>query len=300
MFGLLPSALLGAARRALIIAGLAAVVIVALSLRPGASVAGATEVQLDTYRANNSHPIVATGPVLQSGQPYTITIVGSFSYWFAVDWQTYGACNGSTPENMPVFPSPGTTNGKVGDDAAWHFAGPKGGLSDCSGPFPVAGSSLGISLNGGSTTSDLVVDDPGTAPDPSHTYHYSVVGQGKTVVFNFDDSKTVDNYGILKFTIEPTPLTWGDNNCLGGITALDALPTLLHKSGLDPQGTSCPAIGQTLHTASFGDRIWGDLDCSGYFDAPDVLLILRYVAGLPPANLQDCPALGIEIALQPG
>jgi hypothetical protein len=52
----------------------------------------ATEVQLDTYRANNSHPIVVTGPLLQNGQHYTITIVGSFSYWFANDWQTYGAC----------------------------------------------------------------------------------------------------------------------------------------------------------------------------------------------------------------
>jgi hypothetical protein len=173
----------------------------------------------------------------------------------------------------------------------------------------LAGSSLGISLNGGSTTSDLVVDDPGTAPNPSHIYHYSVVGQSKNVVFSFDDSKTVDNYGIVKFTIEPMPLTWGDNDCLGGIAALDAVPTLLHEAGVAaPAGETgvsaptggCPNVGQTLHTASFGDRIWGDLDCSGHFDAPDVLLILRHVASLPPANLQDCPALGIEIVLQPG
>ena len=309
MLPLLPPALPRVARRALIVTGLAAVVIVALSLRPGASVAGAAEVQLDTYRANNSHPIVATGPVLQNGQRYTITIVGSFSYWFASDWQTYGACNGSAPENMPVFPSPGTTNGLVGHDAAWHFAGPKGGLSDCSGTFPRVTNPLGISLDGGSTTSDLVVDDPGTSPNPSHTYHYSVGGQGKTVVFSFDDSKTVDNYGILKFTIELAPFIWGDNDCLGGIAPLDSLPTLLHEAGnaalASEAGVAvttggCPKVGETLHTASFGDRIWGDLDCSGHFDAPDVLLVLRHVANLAAANLQDCPALGIEIVLRPG
>lgn len=267
----------------------------------GRGAQAATEVQLDTYRANNSHPIVVTGPVLQNGQHYTITIVGSFSYWFANDWQTYGACNGSTPENMPVFTSPGTTNGKVGHDAAWHFAGPKGGLSDCNGTFPRATSTLGISLDGGATTSDLGVDDPGTAPNPSHTYHHSVVGQGKTVVFSFDDEKTVDNYGIIKFTIEPaaTQLTWGDNDCLGGIKALDALPTLFHTAGVAAPAGGCPSIGQSLNTASFGTRIWGDLDCSGVFDAPDVLLILRYIANLPPANLQNCPALGITVALAP-
>jgi hypothetical protein len=267
--------------------------------------ATATEVQMDTYRANNSHPIVVTGPVLENGQRYKIAIAGTYSYWPANDWQNQGACTGSTAEDMPMFPSPGTTNGMVGQDAGWHFATPK--IYNCSGTFPRISHPIGISLDGGSTTVSLVVDDPGTAPDASHTYHNSVTGQGKTVIFSVDDSKTTDNYGILKFTIEPVQLTWGDNDCLGGIAALDALPTLLHEAGVAAPAAAgvaaptggCPNVGETLHTASFGDRIWGDLDCSGHFDAPDLLLILRYVADLPPANLQDCPALGIIVALAP-
>jgi Tol biopolymer transport system component len=106
--------------------------------------------------------------------------------------------------------------------------------------------------------------------------------------------------------VDALHLTWGNNDCVGGTTALDALPTLLHEAGFAAPAAGvaattggCPNVGETLHTASFGDRIWGDLDCSGHFDAPDVLLILRYAADLPLANLQDCPALGIAVALAP-
>jgi len=283
-------------RLAFIVVAVVLLAAVGGSLRPGVSTAGATEVDLDTYRQNNSHPITATGPTLDNGTTYVITVTGTWSYWFAQDWQTYGTCAGSAPDDMPMFPSPGTTNGLVGDDAAWHFAGPQGGLSDCGTP-PVEGPSLEVSLDDGSTFDDLQVIDPGTAPNPSHTYHMLVIGQGQGIAFRFYDEKTVDNYGIVKFTVQPFELTWGDNDCSGQITPADALETALHMAGVDPVIQSCPAIGQTLPTASFGERTWGDLDCSGQFDAPDILLILEDAAGLPPANLQDCPALGIIVAL---
>ena len=265
----------------------------------GRGAQAATEVQLDSYRADNT-PATATGPVLANGQQYTITITGTFSYWPASQWVNHGVCVGSA-EDMPMFPSPGTTNGKVGVDSGWHFAAP-GDAGDCSGTtYPRIGH-IEISLDGGVTNPEVGADDAGAAPNAGHVYHYAVVGQGQAVVVSINDAKTTDNYGILKISIElATPLlTWGDNDCLGGIAALDALPTLVHGFGLAATSeSSCPQIGQSLNTASFGTRIWGDLDCSGYFDAPDVLLILRYVANLPPANLQDCPALGITVALAP-
>lgn len=93
-------------------------------------------------------------------------------------------------------------------------------------------------------------------------------------------------------------LTWGDNNCSGARNPFDALATLVDESGIEAAG--CPNIGSTLETDNFGNLLWGDLDCSHVFDPPDVLLLLRDAAGLPPANLDDCPALGIEIVLATG
>jgi dipeptidyl aminopeptidase/acylaminoacyl peptidase len=93
----------------------------------------------------------------------------------------------------------------------------------------------------------------------------------------------------------PPPLRWGDNNCSGARNPVDALATLVDESGIE--GAGCPNIGATIETDNFGNLLWGDLDCSHVFDPPDVLLLLRDAAGLPPENLQDCPALGIEIAL---
>jgi hypothetical protein len=262
----------------------------------GRGAQAATEVELDTYRADNA-PATTTGPVLENGRQYTIAITGTFSYWPASQWQNQGVCVGSA-EDMPMFPSPGTTNGKVGVDSGWHFAAP-GDAGDCSSSYPRI-AHVEISLDGGATSAEYEAGDVGAAPNPSHVYHYALVGQGQAVVFSINDAKTTDNYGILKISIEPAPLTWGDNDCSGGIAALDALPTLVHGFGpAGPVGNNCPAIGDSLDTAAFGTRVWGDLDCSGQFDAPDVLLILRYVAELPPANLQNCPALGTTLALRP-
>ncbi len=98
----------------------------------------------------------------------------------------------------------------------------------------------------------------------------------------------------------PLPLTWGDVNCDGTVDTSDALFWLSDNAGILFPNVECPDIGEILHTAIWGDLKWGNLDCSEGIDTNDVMLLLRDAAGLPPANLQDCPALGIEIALVPG
>ena len=98
----------------------------------------------------------------------------------------------------------------------------------------------------------------------------------------------------------PLPLVWGNLDCANGIDATDSLFWLRDNAGFVDPVSSCPAIGDELQTQSFGNLIWGDLNCSGGRDTEDVILLLKDEAGLPPANLLDCPALGIEIALPPG
>lgn len=97
------------------------------------------------------------------------------------------------------------------------------------------------------------------------------------------------------------PLTWGDNDCSGGFTTADAVVLLQEAGGVAaaggeaiPQGACAFPVGTDLLT-SFGSRKFGDLNCNGDVDAPDALIIMREVAQLPPGNLQDCPAIGIEV-----
>jgi hypothetical protein len=275
---------------AIAVLALAMVTALAFAQGPTASLAGTTQVELDTFSASNTTPLDVAGPVLEDGRPYTITVTGTFSYWFAHDWETHGTCPGAVVEPMPVFTSPGTENGPVHGDAAWYFGGPNN-LSDCDGPFPDADDPLGISLDGGDNWNGIDPDDRGSAPNPEHTYHLTVIGQGEQVFFGIDDEKTEDNYGIIRFAIEPA-LVWADNDCSGGITAADALPTVLYLAGLDPGIDSCPATGDSLDTTSWGSLLWSDLDCSDSFGAPDIVAALREAANLTPATVQDCPTPG--------
>lgn len=86
------------------------------------------------------------------------------------------------------------------------------------------------------------------------------------------------------------PLAWGANftvpvngnvDCLGGITAVDALMMLRYVAGLVPYG-ACAAPS-------------GDVDCDGDRDSVDALKILRHVASLPVNQTQPCALIGQEI-----
>jgi hypothetical protein len=199
---------------------------------------------------------------------------------------------------MPLFPSPGTGNGQISSDAGWFFGGPED-LSDCDDVFPDEDNPLGISLDGGTNWDGIDPDDRGAAPNPSHIYHLTVVGQGEPVLFGTDDEKTVDNYGIVKFTVELVPdLVWGDVNCDGVVDVLDALYWLSDNAGIVNTPDGCPAINEDIEAANFGTLRWGNLNCSPGLDTGDVTLLFHDAASLPPPNLPDCPALGVAIELE--
>lgn len=260
-------------------------------------------IELDTYRADNSEAF-ATGPVLEAGREYIITITGTYSFWFASDWESQGVCPGETPEDMPMFPSPGTANGRVGDDAVWHFAGPNN-FSDCNAPDV---GDFVMSFDGGNTRVEVEADDAGSAANPQHTYHFTVTGQGENVVFFIEDSKSEDNYGIFHITIEdaPEPQTqlWGDNDCSGAIDAADMIRVLTHLSapaaGDEIEG--CPGLSDAIdlfdiHATGAGSYKWGDVGCSGVLDAVDALAVVLYAAELPLPE-ESCPGDSLVVGAE--
>jgi hypothetical protein len=270
----------------------------------GTPAAAGTQVALDSYRADDS-PANATGPVLEAGVEYEITMQGTWSYWFADDWETQGVCRG-VPDDMPMFPSPGTTNGPVGDDAAWSYASPST-FSDCGDPVP-DDRSFDVSLDGGDTTIEIDPSDPGAGPNAEHTYHYMVMGEGENIVFMLSDEKTVDNYGILMITVSavptptPTPagemLVWGDANCSMSADPVDSLLTLRSDAGLSVNTGDCPPLGTEVDVALASLHTWGDVDCSGALNPVDSLKLLRFDAGLNVAQEEGCPLIGSDVLVQ--
>ncbi len=160
-----------------------------------------TSVDIDTYE-NPSDGFAGPyfTPTLDAGQPYLMTISGTYSFWTPTSWGT--VCAG-TPEASPQIPSPATTNGPVGVDPEYAFAVPSGsGL--CPGPTPVHVINLQISLDGGSTFTHLepIISDF----NATHSYQYLVVGLGVPAAIGFQllDGATTDNYGVLTATVEAT------------------------------------------------------------------------------------------------
>ncbi len=139
-------------------------------------------------------------PTLDAGQPYLLTISGTYSFWTPSRW---GSVCAGTPEAAPQIPSPATTNGPVGVDPEYAFAVPSGsGL--CPAPTPAHVINLQISLDGGSTFTHLepIISDF----NASHSYQYLVVGLGVPAAIGFQllDGATTDNYGVLTATVEAT------------------------------------------------------------------------------------------------
>lgn len=284
-------------RAAAVVVALTMLAAVTLTGHSQTAVAGANTVELDTFSATNQSPLDVTGPVLEDGRLYTITVTGTFSIWFAEDWDAHGPCDGAVGEDMPVFASPGTPNGPVSHDAAWFLGGPDFVFANCD-EVPRQTDPIGISLDGGVNWDGMEVDDPGSAPDPEHTYHVTVTGQGAAVHFGIDDEKTEDNYGIIKFTVEPT-LVWGNSDCQGGTTPADVLTIAYAMAGLPMTPGACPfPVGDSMITVDFGARVWGDWDCSGAVDPPDLALYMRYMASAEPDTPQGCPELGAAVDLQ--
>lgn len=164
---------------------------------------------LDSHSPTKTVASVLTGDVLNDGEAYTVTVKGTYSAYNAAlmaptpprGWAMCG-----TPEDAPLFPSPGTTNGRVGTDAEFGFARPVTGKT-CrarnQATVPKRYGLLRFSTDGGSTWFRPPVNEAGVAPRADHTYTYSVVGEGHPLKAKLQDSNYADNYGRLVVTSAP-------------------------------------------------------------------------------------------------
>jgi hypothetical protein len=146
-------------------------------------------------------------PTLDAGQPYLMTVSGTYSFWSPITWGTWTGANATnvcagTAEELPQTLSTATSNGIVGVDPEYFFALPSG-ASLCPGPTPAHATNLQISLDGGSTFTHL--EPINSDFNAAHSYQYLVVGLGAPAAIGFrleDPRVSKDNYGVLMATVE--------------------------------------------------------------------------------------------------
>lgn len=102
-------------------------------------------------------------------------------------------------------------------------------------------------------------------------------------------------------TLDPeTELVWGDVDCTGSVSSVDALKDLRHVAAFSvAQEAGCPAIGSTLNIAGASEHLWGDVDCDGSVNSVDALKQLRHVAAFSVAQEAGCPGIGESVQLEP-
>ncbi|MDD1746510.1 MAG: hypothetical protein LUQ16_01985 [Methanomassiliicoccales archaeon] len=146
---------------------------------------------------------------LNNSVTYIITIEGTWSAW-PQNWWTEGVPPVGPVEDAPMYPSQG--GGKVGADPYWGFAYPQGedyARSIGAWPLPAKWLTIFITLDKEASWEEIrPIND---VYNPLHKYEIEVVGKGEVIGFCFDDTKTVDNCGMLKIVIEPEPDTDGDS-----------------------------------------------------------------------------------------
>jgi len=164
--------------------------------------AAAEDLTLDTHNASADGNIkaVTTSAPLAAGQPYTITVQGTYSNVSARRWTVPLVCG--TPEAAPMFPSPGIENGPVGFDAMVAFARTQPVAMGCSS-MPFAHYRFKINLGNGYLSYVPVTGQP-TEPRPDHRYTFAVVGRGANASFRLNDTPAYDNYGILQISVNPS------------------------------------------------------------------------------------------------
>jgi hypothetical protein len=200
-----------------------AFLLLSLVLAVTAGTASAAEqVVLDLGDSATETTAVGASTVLETGQPYVISVTGTGSIWSADHWKRPGICG--APESKPMLASPGVENGLVGWDAETVFAVPAGVgfLRECSPnaiPLHVkARSGGGFKINLGPRFSHFEpAGGERATPRADHTYHYELKGEGQAPRFSFFDESTEgrrnDNYGKLAITIR-TPAECAAVNCL--------------------------------------------------------------------------------------
>jgi hypothetical protein len=88
---------------------------------------------------------------------------------------------------------------------------------------------------------------------------------------------------------------WGDHNCSGSVTPVDALLTLRFDAGLSTNTGACPDFGQVVEVLDASPHLWGDVDCSATISPIDALKVLRFDAGLSVSQAGGCPGMGTSI-----
>lgn len=115
------------------------------------------------------------------------------------------------------------------------------------------------------------------------------------------DSPTPTPSPTPSLTPSPTEApsrTWGDIDCSGIMTALDALKLILGFLELPydrPQ--TCPEVLQDVIIS--GGQAWGDVNCEDGVDVQDALDVLATVAGTP-REIVGCPVIGEPVGVATG
>jgi hypothetical protein len=138
--------------------------------------------------------------VLNEGQKYRIILSGTYSFWGPEQWTDQGVCIRGESEPLPMFPSPGKTNGPVGADPFYRFARPFYGACEKLLDSSETVSPLMFSLDGGKNYSIPVPMAAKYRED--HTYTYTVIGQGYPLKVRLDDAPLDDNYGQIFVVID--------------------------------------------------------------------------------------------------
>ena len=157
---------------------------------PAAATGSVAGVILETFFYDTSTSSASSATVLTSGQPYTITVQGTYSAWNEV-------LDVGTPNADAMFPGSvvGRVSTEVGVDAETIFAWPH--------DHPhVAGHDADFQLNLGSGFLHYEPQGgPYSTPQSNYLYRYSVTGQGSVLTVRSNDSH-VDDYGKLQVTIQ--------------------------------------------------------------------------------------------------
>jgi hypothetical protein len=160
---------------------------------------------LDSYSVHKAvAPVFTSDNALSSGQTYQVSVQGTYSAYNAAlmapgqrGWTMCG-----TPIDAPLFPTPGVTNGRVGQDPAFIFATPEPGRGCPAKDLRARRRALlAFSTDGGTTWLTPTADGAPSTPTTDHTYTYTVTGAGQPLKIKIVDSNYADNYGRLTIDI---------------------------------------------------------------------------------------------------
>ena len=143
-------------------------------------------------------PVYSSRP-LEERQNYVIHVAGTFSVWSPGAWDT--SMGWGEPEEAPMFPSPGRSNGRTGIDPFYLFAHFREYTSN-QNSSPIRSNKFQISLDGGLTWFNP--DPPNLVYQEDHHYEFEVTGEGVAAGFRRLDDPTYDNYVMLEIRLERT------------------------------------------------------------------------------------------------